>query len=236
MLLPMVESRAALVTGVSRKAGIAAAVARTLAREGWDVACTGFRAYDATEPWGSREEDAPELVAELGELGVRSGFHEDDLGDRGAPRRVLDAAEAAAGSIQAIVVCHTHSGVGGLLEATAEDVDRHLAVNVRGTILLLAEFVRRFRGEPGSGRVVTLTSSLPLAGEIAYAASKGALEWLTISAAAELAQRGITANAVDPGPTDTGWMTASVKAALEAASPTGTVASPVVTPIFYWER
>jgi 3-oxoacyl-[acyl-carrier protein] reductase len=47
-----------------------------------------------------------------------------------------------------------------------------------------------------------------------------------VSLSAVLADRQITVNAVDPGPTDTGWMTASVKAALEAASPTGTVASP----------
>ena len=66
----------------------------------------------------------------------------------------------------------------------------------------------------------------PMPGELAYAVTKAALDVLTVSLSAELADRHITVNAVDPGPTDTGWMTASVKAALEAASPTGTVASP----------
>jgi 3-oxoacyl-[acyl-carrier protein] reductase len=56
---------AALVTGVSRRAGIAAGVARTLARDGWDVATNCWRPYDETEPWGSRAEEAEEIIAEL---------------------------------------------------------------------------------------------------------------------------------------------------------------------------
>jgi 3-oxoacyl-[acyl-carrier protein] reductase len=67
-------------------------------------------------------------------------------------------------------------------------------------------FARAFRREPGTGRIVNFISGLPLTGEIAYAASKGAVECMTVSAAVQLGPRGITANAVDPGPTQTGWM------------------------------
>jgi 3-oxoacyl-[acyl-carrier protein] reductase len=121
---------------------------------------------------------------------------------------------------------HAHSEVGGLLDTTAEQIDRHLVVNARATLLLAAEFARRFRGEPGSGRIVNFSSGLPLTGEIAYAASKGAVEWLTVSAAVELGPRGITVNAIDPGPTDTGWLSPELRAAVEGATPLGRIGRP----------
>jgi 3-oxoacyl-[acyl-carrier protein] reductase len=217
---------AALVTGVTRRAGIGAAIALALARDGWEVATTGFRRYDATEPWGSAPEEAEAIVGELRSLGARAGFHEDDLADPSAASRVLGAAEGAVGPVTALVNNHAHSESGGLLETTAEQLDRHWQVNARATALLMAEFARRFRGESGTGRIVNLTSGLPLAGELAYAASKGALEWLTTSAAAELAPLGITANAIDPGPTDTGWMSAELAERIRAESPLGRLGRP----------
>lgn len=203
---------AALVTGASRKAGIAAAVARALARDGWTLTLTGYPPHDAREGWSSEPE---ELAAELG-----ASWHEDDLADPQAPPRIFDAA----GPVTALVNVHAHSELGGLLEATPEQLDRHWAVNARGTALLMAEFVRRFRGD--GGRIVNFSSGLPLAAELAYAASKGALEWITISAAAELAPRGITVNAIDPGPTDTGWVSPELRDRLEAEMPFGRLGRP----------
>jgi 3-oxoacyl-[acyl-carrier protein] reductase len=208
---------AALVTGASRKAGIAAAVARALARDGWALALTGYPPHDAREGWSSE----PELAAELG-----AAWYEDDLADPGAPARILDAAEGAVGALTALVNVHAHSESGGLLEATPEQIERHWAVNARGTALLSAEFAGRFRGKPGAGRIVNYTSGLPLAGELAYAASKGALEWITVSAAAELAPRGITVNAVDPGPTDTGWLSPELRERIEVEMPLGRLGRP----------
>lgn len=103
-----------------------------------------------------------------------------------------------------------------------------MGVNARGTFLLCAEFARRWNGESGRGRVVVLTSALPLAGEVAYAASKGAVEWLALTAAAEFAPRGITVTAVDPGPTDTGWLAVSPELCgrFRSASPLGRLGRP----------
>ena len=218
----------ALVTGATRRAGIAAAVALRLAGEGWNVATTGWRPHDAEEPWGSRAGEADDLVAELRALGVRAAFREADLGDAGAPARVLDFAEEAVGALDALVVAHARSRGGGLLETSVDEWNRHMEVNARGTFLLCAEFARRWKGEAGPGRVVVLTSALPLAGEGAYAASKGAVEWLASTVAAELAQRGITVNAVDPGPTDTGWLDANpeLHERIRAASPLGRLGRP----------
>jgi 3-oxoacyl-[acyl-carrier protein] reductase len=206
--------KSALVTGASRRAGIAAAVARALAAEGWRLTLTGFPPHDAREGWSSEPD---QLAAELGAV-----WHEDDLADPAAPARIFDVA----GSVQAVVNVHAHSETGGLLEATPEQLDRHFQVNARGTALLAAEFARRFDGEPGTGRIVNFTSAPPLAGELAYAASKGAVEWITFSLAAELAPRGITVNAVDPGPTDTGWMSPELRARIEAEMPLDRIGQP----------
>jgi 3-oxoacyl-[acyl-carrier protein] reductase len=190
---------AALVTGAGRRGNVGAAVVPALERAGWDVATTDLE----------------------GDVTVRA-----DLGDREAAAGVFEATETAVGPVTALINCHAHSELGGLLDATSEQFDRHLAVNARATLLLTAEFVRRFRGEPGLGRIVNFTSTPPLAGEIAYAASKGAIEWITVSAAVELGPRGITVNAVDPGPTETGWMSAELAQAVARATPLGRAGRP----------
>ncbi|WFF10150.1 SDR family oxidoreductase [Micromonospora sp. WMMD1076] len=66
------------------------------------------------------------------------------------------------------------------------------------------------RGAHGTGRIVSLTSDATV-GNLPYGASKGALDRITLAAARELGHLGMTANAVDPGPTDTGWMTAEIQ-------------------------
>src|SRR5882757_10717332 len=197
------KSKTAIVTGASRKIGIAAAVARALARDGWNVVTTCWRPYDATMPWGSRAPEAEGLIVELKRLGVRAMLHEDNLEDPDSAKRIFAAAENEIGPVRALVNAHAHSTGGGLMDATVADLDRHIAVNARGVFIMSAEFARRFKGPAGAGRIVNFTSGLPLKGEIAYAASKGAIEWITVSSAAELAPRGITVNAINPGPNDT---------------------------------
>lgn len=209
--------RTALVTGAGGPRGIAAATCRALLRDGWTVVATDLRAGG-----GNGEAPAPELHA-------TGRFHrcDADLADTAQIPALFDAAEQlTGGGVDALVAAHAHSQLGGLLDVTAAEFDAHMAANARGTLLLMQEFARRWRGVHGSGRIVTFVSGPPLPGEIAYAASKGAIEWLTLSAAAELAPRGISVNAVDPGPTDTGWMTPDVAAAVESRSPLGRTGRP----------
>jgi 3-oxoacyl-[acyl-carrier protein] reductase len=217
-----------VVTGVSRRGGIAAAVVRKLAASGWDVVLTGWPAYDETVSWGRDTGTADELLREAAAVGARAVYAPADLSQADAIVSVFDRAQEALGSVTALVVVHNYESesAGGLLEVTPAEFDRSMAVNPRATLFLMAEFARRFSGPKGRGRIVTFTSGLPLKGAIAYAASKGAIEWITVSGAAELATAGITANAVNPGPNDTGWMDEELLAWHADQSPLGRTGQP----------
>jgi 3-oxoacyl-[acyl-carrier protein] reductase len=195
--------RVALVTGVSRRAGIGFAVTRQLLAEGAAVYAQGWTPHDAAQPWGSDREGASAVSA----LSDRVRYAEADFADPDAPRGVLGAARAAFGQVDVLIVNHARSGHGRLAEVTAAELDAFLHENVRASILLVKEFAAQHDGRPG-GRVVFMTSGqhlAPMTGEVAYAISKGALHQATKTLADELIDRGITVNTVNPGPTDTGW-------------------------------
>lgn len=201
---------AALITGVSRRRGIAAAVAKRLRDDGITVVTAGWTPYD--------EEILP-AIAEQTETDLQF-----DLGDAAAPAALLEAAEEKVGLIGALVVTHTVDEGGGVFDQTPELIDRHLSVNVRGTLLLLRAFAEHLGDRPG--RIVIFTSGPPQTGSIAYAASKGALEWITYSAASELGPHGITVNAVNPGPNQTGWMTPEIEDEAARRTPLGRTGRP----------
>ena len=113
----------------------------------------------------------------------------------------------------------------GLLDTTIESFDRHFAVNARASWLLIREYGRRFRGAPGTGRIISLTSD-DTVGNLPYGASKGALDRITLAAARELAHLGVTANAINPGPVDTGWMTEDIRQAVLGQTPLGRLGTP----------
>jgi 3-oxoacyl-[acyl-carrier protein] reductase len=216
----------ALVTGVGRRAGIGAAVARRLAADGFDVGLAAWRDYDARMPWGSDPEAGAVLTAELTAAGARSVVVEADLEAPAAAAQAFDRVEEALGPVTALVLSHCESVDSGILDTTVESFDRHMAVNARATWLLVRELAQRFRGPPGRGRIVALTSD-HVAGNVPYGASKGALDRITVAAARELAPLGITANVVNPGATDTGWMTSELMDRVVEVTPLGRVGRPV---------
>jgi 3-oxoacyl-[acyl-carrier protein] reductase len=215
----------ALVTGVGRRAGIGAAIALRLAADGWDVATTYWAPYDERMPWGHPPGDVEAISAALIEAGARTVAVPADLIDPGTPERIFEHVRDRLGPVTALVMCHAESVDSGLLDTSIESFDRHFAVNARGTWLLIREFARQFTSEPGTGRVVAITSDHTVF-NLPYGASKGALDRIVLAAARELAELRLTANVINPGPVDTGWISAELRAELVAQNPQGRIGRP----------
>jgi 3-oxoacyl-[acyl-carrier protein] reductase len=186
------QGKRALVTGASR--GIGAAIARRLAAEGADVAIT----------YQHSAGQAKAVVAEIEKLGRRALAIQADSADPGAVKAAVDRAAETFGGLDILV---NNAGIfrGGPLEAmTLDDIDATLAVNVRAAVVA-SQAAAKHMGE--GGRIVSIGSNLatrvPDAGMSLYSMSKAALIAWTQGLARDLGRRGITANVVHPGSTDT---------------------------------
>ncbi|MFB4281822.1 SDR family NAD(P)-dependent oxidoreductase [Nonomuraea sp. MTCD27] len=184
--------RVALVTGGSR--GIGAAVARRLAGDGFDVAIT-YRSA------GGR---AATVVKEIEAAGGRALGLRTEAAD---PRALVEAVERTAGELGRLDVLVSNAGIapyGALEEVTVDQVDELLAVHARASFVLAQAAARHMSA---GAAIVLIGSSLaervPYEGWTAYAMSKSALIGLTKGLARDLGPRGITANLVSPGSTDT---------------------------------
>lgn len=215
----------ALITGAGRTIGIGAAIARQLADSGWDIAFTYLTAYDDRMPWGAEPGATAAISADLAARGAGVLSIEADLAATSVPARVFDDVRGHLGNVTALVMCHCESVDSGLLDTTVESFDRHFAVNARATWLLIREFALHFNGPRGTGRIIALTSD-HTEGNVPYGASKGALDRITLAAAGELAHLGITANVINPGPVDTGWMSDDLKARIIEQTPAGRLGTP----------
>lgn len=221
------DNRVAIVTGVSRRTGIGFAIAHRLAEMGLNLVLAHYRPHDEDQPWGP--DDVRATVDEVREAAVRRRQRvvdiEADLAEPEGPMTIFDFARLEFGHVDVLVANHTLSGDDGPIgEVTAEMLDRHWAVNARSSILMAHELAVGHDGRPG-GRIVFLTSGQelgPMPGEVCYAASKAALAGITKTIAHELAPRGITVNAVNPGPVDTAsYVTDELRTSLADRFPFG---------------
>ncbi len=227
----MLRGQTAVITGVSRKIGIGAAIARALAEVDCTVFTTYFRPYDATMPWGSQENEALEIIDELQKMGVEAAGLELDLSQPTAAAELFAVVHERFGPANILVNNAAYSTSENIDRLTAQSLDNHYALNVQGMALLCQAFVRQFDegARVGNGRIINLSSGQsygPMPDELAYAASKGAVEALSLSLSAALASRGITVNAIDPGITDTGWIPDDLKQTFIAQAPMGRIGTP----------
>ena len=252
--VPTPEPRVAVVTGANH--GIGAATAVALAAAGVDVLVTYLRVEAAPDPslpahYGAqRAQGADDVLAAIEPLPGRAAAVEVDLLADDAPAGVFDAAERLLGPVSILVnnasgwVADTFSPdpVGpfgrALVGVSKQTVERNLGVDARAAALLIAELARRHAARGATwGRIVGLTSGGPsgFPQEVSYGAAKAALENYTMSAAAELARFGITANIVHPPVTDTGWVTDEVRAAVASSDELHTIAEPAdVAEVIAW--
>jgi 3-oxoacyl-[acyl-carrier protein] reductase len=221
-------ARVALVTGVSRRIGIGAAVARRLAASGHRLQLTGLPAFDEAQPYGGDPDGVPALLAELG---GDARWRQADLTDPAAPAELVAETVRDHGRLDTVVAVHAYSTHTPLGRLDATEIDRHLLVNVRATMLLAEAFTEAFTAG-ADGRLVLFSSGQrlgPMPTELAYAASKAAVENLTAQLAPLLMPRGITVNCVNPGPVDTGYLTGADHAAVAAMFPGGRWGTPEQT-------
>lgn len=220
----------AIVTGANH--GIGAATAVALAARGASVLVTYLRLDDAPDPRTpgtyrrNRAKDASAVLEAVANAGGTARATEADLSDPKTPASLFDLAERELGPVDILV----NNATGWLADSfkaaasdrfgrtltplSAETFDRLFAVDARGGALMIAEFARRHLERNASwGRIISLTSGegRGFPEEVSYGAAKAALTDYTLSAAAELASAGITANVVHPPVTDTGWVTQEVR-------------------------
>ena len=212
------QMRVAIVTGSSR--GIGAAVAERLARDG--IAVVVNYSGDAGP--------AGEVVAGITAAGGTAIAVRADVSDAASVAGLFDAAEAAFGGVDIVVNSAGIMKLAPLADSDAGLVDRHIDINLKGTINVLRAAAARLRD---GGRVVTFSSSVvglcqPTYG--VYAATKAGVEALTHVFAKEMGPRRITVNAVAPGPTATGLFLdgkdEATVARIAAMSPLGRLGEP----------
>lgn len=186
--MTQLEKKIAIVTGASR--GIGAAIAERLARDGFTIIIN----------YSGNAAPAEELARRIEAKGGGALTAKADVSDAKAVSRMFDAAEAAFGGVDVLINNAGILNTVPLAETSDEEFDRHFAINAKGTFNTLREAAKRLKD---GGRIVNFSSTtvaLNMPGYAVYNGTKAAVEAFTRVFAKELRGRGITVNAVAPGP------------------------------------
>ena len=186
------EEKTAFITGGSR--GIGAAIAKRLAADGANVAITYTKGADA----------AASVVKEIERAGGKAIAIQADAADANAVKAAVEKTVATFGRLDVLVNNAGTAIPKTFEEATLEEMDRVIDINVRGVFVATQAALKHMRD---GGRIITIGSAVGervlTPGLVAYAATKGAVKIFTQGLAREVGSRGITVNNVQPGPIDT---------------------------------
>src|SRR6266481_4610481 len=190
--MAILSDKTALVTGGSR--GIGAAIAKRLAADGAIVAITYTKGGDA----------AARVVKEIERAGGRAIAIQADAADADAVKAAVEKTVATFGRLDVLVNNAGTAIPKQFEEATLEELDRVIDINVRGTFVATQAALKHMRTGP---RVIMIGSAVgervAAPGLVPYAGTKGAVKMFTQALAREIGSRGITVNNVQPGPIDT---------------------------------
>ena len=143
-----------LVTGVSRASGIGAAIAKMCSQAGANVATHGNPQYDSDRSYADASED---FCLELGQEYNIKTLSPSDLGDFEEPKKVINNAVECLGHLDGLVLNHAYSVNSTIFDCTAENIDNHLNINVRASMLMIQAFAKQC--DRHKGRVITLFTS-----------------------------------------------------------------------------
>jgi 3-oxoacyl-[acyl-carrier protein] reductase len=211
------KNKTAIITGANNPWGIGAATALAFAAEGTNLVLVfkkiphgydeGKTDADGLDRYHKANcGDTSSVEEKLRSQGASFLVIEGDISDELRVADIYASAIELFGKVDILVNNAAGCDDSDTIETVrAETIDSTFGVNVRGTLLMTREFIRR-RGD--YGRIISLStdSAQVFAGQITYGASKAAVEALTRSIAMEVGKYGITVNCVAPGPTQTGWI------------------------------
>jgi 3-oxoacyl-[acyl-carrier protein] reductase len=186
------DGKVALVTGGSR--GIGAAIAKRLAADGANVAITYSKGADA----------AASIIKDIERAGGKAIAIRADAADQVAVRAAVQRTVETFGQLDVLVNNAGTAIPKPFEEATMEEMDRVLDINVRGVYVATQEALKHMKS---GGRIIMIGSAVgervAAPGLVPYAGTKGAVKMFTQALAREIGVRGITVNNVQPGPIDT---------------------------------
>lgn len=247
MIDPQLEGKVVLVTGANNPHGIGAAIARAFAQQGAKVLLSYLRlspeafgidqraAAQATQagmPFYHAQRAAPatEVVDSIKAAGGWADAFEADLTDAQQIAQLFDWGERSVGPIDILVNnAAAYQDADTIFTTSLATYHKTFDVNAGATLMMMVEFVRRFRHQNRRGGCIINMSSdsaQTFAGQINYGASKAAIEALTRSVAIEVGALGIRVNTIAPGPTQTGYISAAFEKELNASIPLRRIGNP----------